>query len=482
MNKIMLAVLLPALFLGCSKNNQNGFLNNENAAFSDLFTARNLATITVLSTSNQPLAHAQVLIGEALNKPFAGNFLTTDNNGQLTLPAQWADAEAVTVAAPGYVRTTYLDQKPGALTFHLRPLPRITQYEVSGTAQNLPIVNYDGNIDFALALPGLSRQDMMIFDLDTIISSQNDTVSVLGFDLDIPSNFSVPEQTERYMFLSATFNKPQFHLYYGQPGANRVYALRGRFELKTVVDDLRHGSKFLDVVNSFAVTGGSMKDINVAALSIQQNLPMKDLNYTGRQTVVAPHLAADESFLVLSAFQQNGLMMPSDVKRLTAGESMALATLPQSPSYVLGVVKKSADFNHTDNVRMSTVLLPFTNGIHPQTLPLIEAPSISGNNLFFPTVTTIPGVNEIGTYARLTYDVKTIRGANDIGVFTPYWEVYASGWVNQASLPEWPQEPAFSGSKRWEVSFIGSQTSSQSAIGPAMMEAATHVTHNSVSF
>ncbi|MNT17354.1 hypothetical protein D3C72_1524980 [compost metagenome] len=65
----------------------------------------------------------------------------------------------------------------------------------------------------------------------------------------------------------------------------------------------------------------------------------------------------------------------------------------------------------------------------------------------------------------------------------PQWEVYAANWVDRMDLPQWPDEaPAGAGKKRWDVNFVGSQTSSQPALGPAMIEAATHVTHSSVTF
>jgi len=483
LNKLIIAALVPALFLGCSKSNQQNSLDyNAQHFFADIFSSQNASVITVLSADNQPLAGAQVLIGDAEGTPFTGNFLTADSDGQVALPAQWTTAQSVTVAATGYVRTTYLEQQPGPLVFNLNKQPQTTQYEVTGSAQDLPIANNDGFIDLALNLPGLSKQDMMIFDLSNIISSQNDSISTLGQTLPIPSNISLPNQSEKYLFLKVTLNKPVFRVYYTQPGMNRLYAVRARFPFKTVVDALRGGSNFLDILNTFTLSGGVARDVTIAGAKTQQDMPMTELNFTDKKTVAGPTLGSDEAFMVIGAFQQDGYMMPSDVKRLTSGESISLNNLPNGDQYVLGVLKKSADFNDSSNDRMSTVLLPFTEGVAPQALPLIEAPTVSGNTLSLPSVASVSGVNALGTFVRLSAELKEPQGATSVTVHYPVWEVYASGWINQANIPQWPQDQAISSSKRWEVSFIGSQTSSQSALGPAMMEAATHVTHNSVSF
>ncbi|MNY51705.1 hypothetical protein D3C86_1873200 [compost metagenome] len=75
-----------------------------------------------------------------------------------------------------------------------------------------------------------------------------------------------------------------------------------------------------------------------------------------------------------------------------------------------------------------------------------------------------------------------VQGSAKVKLMTPLWDVYAGSWVETMKLPQWPGETPVTGKKRWEVNFVGSQTASQSAVGPAMIEAATHVTHSSVTF
>lgn len=116
-------------------------------------------------------------------------------------------------------------------------------------------------------------------------------------------------------------------------------------------------------------------------------------------------------------------------------------------------------------------------------LPLIENPRLSNpGEILMPRFESIPGVQKIGTYSVLSAELEIQQGNAKVKVMNPQWEVYAQSWVDRMQLPQWPNDQEPRGKKRWEVNFIGSQTASQAAPGAAMIEAATHVTHSSISF
>lgn len=478
MKRLLIAVMVPALFLGCSEQKHQpqpaappvGQYDRENV-------------ILIKTTDDKPIANAQVLIGDAQGSPFPGNYLTTDSSGQITVPAGWTQPASVTVQAAGYIRATYMAQTPGALTITLQAVKNgPAQYEVRGASQNLPVVNGDDQIDFGLVMSAFTRGDMLSFNLNQVISPQIDTISAMGQDIHVPSNISIPNQNENYSFFNITLDKPVYRTYFGQKGLNRLVSIRGRFPFSDTVDAMRSGKAFYELINMFKLTGGGVRDLDVQNASSSLNIPSTELNFTDKKTLVAPTVTGDELFIAVGVANQSGYMIPTDIKSVASGKKQVLGTLPNADQWVLGVVKKAADLKSGSD-RMSVTLLPFANQIAPKMLPLINDPSLlSPREISFPQVNPIAGVNPIATYSVISSELEVQQGPSKVKVMNPEWQIYAANWVSGMKLPNWPTASAANSKKRWEVSFIGSQTASQAQLGPAMIEAATHVTHSSISF
>lgn len=481
MKKLFIALVMPALIVGCSKNEKPKSLGGEGTS-SQLWAQEN-NTISIKTINDQPLAGAQILIGDALNIPFSGNFLTTDSSGQIQIPAEWTEPMTVTVQAPGYVRVTYIAQLPGSLTIKLRPQPEKISYEVRGNITGLPIEDKDGWVDFGLIMPAFTKLDMLSFNINNVISPQNDHITALGQNIDIPANISLPEQRERYALFTVTLDKPIYRTYYGQPGLNRLFAARGRFPFKATVDGLRGGAQFYDLINTIKLSGGAIRDIDVKQGENKLNLPTRELNFTDTKQVASPQLRADEIFLAVGVASQSGYMIPTDVKKIGQNQKLAINinTLPNTDQLFLGVLKKTAEMKSGED-RMSVTLVPFEAGLTPTMLPLIPDPSLAADEILMPKFNSIDGVNPIATYSVLSQEEEVQQGPAKVKLLNPKWEVYAQNWAERIKLPQWPNDPELSGKKRWEVNFVGSQTASQVPLGPAMIEAATHVTHSSVSF
>lgn len=478
MKKLMMALAIPALLVGCNKDKPKKPGTESSAGF---FETLNVNHISVKTLDDQPVAGAQILIGDALNAPFSGNFLTADANGQIEIPAEWTSAAAVTVQAPGFLRTTYWAQEPGDVTITLRPMATKVQHEVKGGTQGLPIVDKDGFVDFGLVMPAFSKIDMLAFDIDKVISPQTDRISAMGQDIDVPANISLPKQSEKYSLFTITLDKPTYRIYYGQRGVNRVFAVRGRFPFKSTVDALRGGSEFIDLINDFKLSGGAIRDIDIKSGQTSLDMPTRELNFTDSKGLVAPQFRGDESFIAVGVANQSGYMVPTDVKKTTSGQKVSLNTLPGSTQMILGMLKKTDEMKKGGD-RMSTTLLPFSAGIAPTMLPLINNPTYANGELVLPKFNTIAGVNPIATYFVLSKEEEVVQGSAKVKISNPQWEIYTQTWMERVKLPQWPNDPAIPGKKRWEVNFVGSQTASQAAPGPAMIEAATHVTHSSVAF
>lgn len=478
MNKYFCTALIPlALLAGCSKDKTK----NPSPDKGNFTLFHNDSKLIVTTQEGAPLPMAQILIGESEGVPFANNFLTTDENGEVAVPTEWAEELPVTIQAPGFVRLTYLGQKPGALTVALRRTPQRQTYEVRGTALNLPIKNKDGIVDFAMVMPAFSQKDIFNFNVNKIISPNTDTITQLGQEMYIPSNVSLPNQEERYAFFTITLDKPLFRLYLDQPGLTRLYAARGRFQFKPVAEALQGGASFYTIINEMKLTGGVIRDVDITAPQTGLNLPMQELNFTGSLETKTPPFKSDESFISLSLASTFGLMIPTDIKRPSSGQKQVLSTLPNSEQMFVGVLKKTADLE-ADVDRMSVAYLPLQAGMTPQVLPIIASPTLRSGELNFPNLTPVPGIHAIGTHAILSQEIEAVQGGAKVKINHPLWDVYAPAWSKGMKIPVWPRDNGFPGKKRWELSFFGSQKTSQVVLGPAMIENATHVTHSSVSF
>lgn len=478
MKKLMMAMAVPALLIGCS--DQQGLQKPVDSRFQGLFWQQAANVISIRTIDDQPLPGAQVLIGDSLNSPFIGNFLTANAAGEVEIPAGWDRALPITVQAAGYLRSTYMAQEPGPIAIKLRPQLTKTQFEVKGLTSGLPVENKDGYIDFGLIMPAFSKMDLLAFDINNVISPQSDHISALGQDIEVPANISLPDQSEKYGLFTVNLAKPVYRIYYGQLGVNRVFAARGRFPFKSTVDALRNGAEFYQLINNFTINGGAVRDIEVKSGSTRLDMPTRELNFTEKREVMAPSFRADELFIAVGVSNQSGYLIPTDVKKIAGNKKMALNTLPGAQPMVLGVLKKTSEMKAGD--RISAALIPFTAGAAPQMLPLIADPTLQAGELLMPKFNSIDGVNPIATYSVLSKEEEVQQGPAKVKVLSPKWEIYSQNWIERMKLPQWPNDPALTGKKRWEVNFVGSQTASQATLGPAMIEVATHVTHSSVSF
>ena len=201
------------------------------------FFKQSQALITVMDSAGQPL-QAEVLIGTGLNDPFTNNLIQTDAKGQAVAPKEWSAELPVTVRSAGYVAITYLQQAPHSLTFKMRKAPMPQRIVLSGTTKGYPIKDYDDQIDFGLIIKGMSKSELLAFDINKVISSDNDSFSVAGQNAEVPSNISLPRQKESY-YLPVTIEKNSYRLFMNEPGPQKIIALHGRFPFKKVIDSLR---------------------------------------------------------------------------------------------------------------------------------------------------------------------------------------------------------------------------------------------------
>jgi hypothetical protein len=488
--KRLITIAIVALgLMGCAKSqpsdNLTYSLENWNLLSGKGNQQNPIPSLIVVGPNGEPIANAEVLIGETLDLPFEDNFLVTDINGSFEIPQDWNDPQPVTISATGYIRATFLAQTPVGQFFRLRKIETIGQYELAGTTSGYGNLSNDGFLDFGLVIPAMTKKDFFSFNIASVISPVNDTMSVAGEKVYVPSNIALPTQKESYGIFPVTLGKEAYRLFYTEPGQKNVYSLRGQFPFKKVVDELRNNKEFYELLNYFTMKSGSVTQVDINSKATKQNLKVNDIPFN--QKVGLTVGAFDPSYIMLAVALTdiNGMLFPSDVKRLFPNQAIQLATPGTGSIYILNAIKLASEStNQNFKERVSAAVVPYQkNSVTTPNLPLIADPKVIDDTTveFYPPQSK--DVSAIATHAILSkVSESTISGVK-MQYATGLWDVYASSWITEVSLPEWPTTQAIGNSGlRWEVSFIGSNQPTAGFIGPQSIESATHVTKSSVDF
>lgn len=469
---------------GCSPD-KNNTQNQDIVRFLWTESITGQAQIKVLNSFGEPIAKARVLIGQAENSPFRGNFLETDQAGTAIIPKEWKNPTSVTVDADGYIRQTLLNQKPGNITLKLNTRYLKQKAELKGQVTQLPVADGDKLIDFGLVMPALSKADILNFDLDQVISPYTDILTVAGQDAPLPSNVSLPKQKEKYFF-NLTVEKPIYRIMAPTLGPKRFYAARGRFPFKPVVDELRAGKPFYELLNYFTLFGGGVRDITLVNPSTQLNIPGNELEFKNTLQVQTASAQGDEVMIMLAASEITGTMIPTDVKKSSGSQTLSLTSLADRPAFVVSVIKKQSEFmaKTPGADRMSASILPYTEGIKPSLMSLVADPSILSTDHYaikMPPAPTKNGIQALATTAVISDLTESLNGDTKITSALRRWEVIGLGWPEQMELPQWPLDSG-ANKKRVEINFLGSATAQPVQLDDSLIKAATHVSHASTDF
>lgn len=483
---LMAPLCIGLMLSGCSKDKSEKPESSQIARF--LWTEKSDVTsaeIKIINQYGEPIQGAQILIGDAQGAPFRNNFLTTDKFGSAIIPTEWSTSASVTVDASGYIRQTLLNVAPGNLTLKMNSAYLAQRAEVRGQVTQLPIVNGDKLIDFALVMPAIAKSDLLNFDIGQVISPYSDTLSAAGQTSEIPSNVSLPKQKESY-FISVTLDKPVYRLKVPTLGPKKFVTARGRFVFKTVVGELRNGKPFHELINYFSILGGSIRETTITGALTNLDIPGNELEFKNTLTVNTTPTAADELLLVLATSEVSGSMIPTDVKRAVNGQATKLQSMQGKPVFIVSLIKKQSEFMSPapGSDRMSASLLPYSATAAQKLLPLIGNPTIvnSGNYVInLPSAPVTAGINPIAISASISDLVETQDAGKTIMIPNRKWEIVGLGWSQQINLPKWPLDSSTT-RKRVEVNYIGSTTNTSTKLDNSLIESATHITHASTDF
>jgi len=444
--------------------------------------------LKIQTENGEPIAKAQVLVGSAQNVPIQENFLSADENGEFAAPSGWTSPLPVTISAPGFLRATYLMQTAHGQVFVLHRLPTQKTYEVTGQTPGIEVEEGNENADFSVVLPALNRQDLLHFDLDMVLSPQNDILNILGKKVKVPSNVTFPRQQHHYYF-SVTLDKPIYRTYFSHPGQEKLVALHGQFPFEKVVDEIRDGAKFYDLINDFSILKAGMKDVQVTLPSQHVDIDVNRFHFSQTRSLRSGHVGPGEALLGLAVADIDGNLLPTDVKYLTIGGVDSLHILPDSKMQIVSVLKRKTEMEGTGADRLSAVILPFSDQVQPEHLPLMENPRVMSPTLVqIQNVAPTKDVLPIATYALLSTVSSGVMYFSVVdekkrAVLSPIWEVYGPGWSQTVEIPAWPGESPIGGRKmRWSVALLGGSNQPTVDLGPAVVQAVTHVTNSSTDF
>jgi hypothetical protein len=469
--------------------------------------------LLVVDDSGQPVANANILLGQAPGNPFNDNVLKTDTLGKASIPADWKTNLPVTVQAPGYVVTTIPMAQPGHHTVQITRQEGQEQIEIKGTTNGYGRLIQDGKVDFGLVIPALSREQMLAFDVSAVISPQVDAIEIIGNRIDLPSNIALPRQNESYIF-PIEFNKPDYRLFVRQPGAYKVTAIHGQFPLQRVVNDIRGGKSVFELINHFNFLEGGQKDVSVQSHIQGVNVEVNQARFDQAVSVKAPTLGGNELMIAISLNEQGGLLLPTDLKRLNGNQTLNLKAQSDGQNSILSLLmeetaKTARTLNRAlgglmaplfdlatllpspletaaqrplqDFSRLSFAFLPATGSVQPQFLPLVDKPVLEGDRLTFQVPELIPGLTPTATYLVFS-EVESLGEGNTRNERrTRLWEIWSPTWLERMELPKIDFARNPNRKYRWEVLFLASPAHFVAASGSSQqvdLKSITHVTRN----
>jgi hypothetical protein len=240
--------------------------------------------------------------------------------------------------------------------------PEIIIDSLVGTADGFSVRNGDDKLDFGLVIPTLTKAQVMDFNLSYVLSSETSVIRAVGQRINVPSNLSLPQQSERYSFFTIRIDKPEFIL----PIATaelppEIVILEGNIPFANTVDTLRSGKPLFAVINSFTFESYSLSPVD--APTAPQELTVGASSIEGEQVEFKSPLAEDPEFVTLglnlaSSLQEDGTLrhFPIDIKTLEFPEFLKTdaesVTTPLVVSIPKDVFESAAD--------ASSMPFPFT--------------------------------------------------------------------------------------------------------------------------
>lgn len=446
-----------------------------------------MATISsflqVVDEGGHAIPGAEILIGTQDGQPFSGNRLRTDADGRVATPSGWHNTQDVTIEAPGFVRLTQLREQAGAHVYRLRRELKPATV-LSGKTSGFGLLKTDGVLDVSLVFAALKRTDLPTLDLTRLLSPDVDKQSVYGQEIEMPSNLSIPSQTESVLLLvPVSLNKPRYRVALDGDGfaTKTVAAVAAQFDFKGMISDLQDGKSFFDLINRLKFKSYSVRSIAIspAAAPVMLDLPIAEVPLKSSIVVQTGDVPTGHAVIATALTDHSGDLIVTDVKRLMANEKKNLLTSYGGAStWVVRTLKKyeptRVNFAGYDYDELSSIVLPANQTPSEDFLPNVSAVETRGRSLILRPPQVSSGFVRTNTKVTLSRIEILSRDSIDLVAKMPIWEFVADGFISQIDLPILAKDPwAVKGRYRWELQFSAT---------PAGSEMPTHLSRNSIDF
>jgi len=283
--------------------------------------------------------------------------------------------------------------------------------------------------------------------------------------------------------------------------------------MKQVVDAIRGGKSFFDVINYFQFTSIGGRDLGADDVLSVQDINVNQSPMDATINIHAPAFESSKVMLSLALAQNNGKLAVTDLKRLNPNQSMVLkSSNALGTRGVLSALMNSSsvdaapepaganDFialdhglNHmfslipnmtaSPNFRQLSFVFQNQGDGTPAFMPLIAAPQVSNGVLQLQAPTLPAGLRVLGTYIVYSDILPGNGGSVKSETRTRLWELWQDGWVNTVNLPAVTFDKTSGHTYRWEVLYLATSNPNVEATTDGSVfnvDAITHVSRNAV--
>lgn len=229
-----------------------------------------LHVTVVQDGSTTPIEGAFVMAGIKPGKPFANNWGFTDANGEIDFShAGLSGPLMVTAGAAGYQYFSLVSVDANDIVIPLEALASApTTYEVGDFVSGIDVNNGlfnsgDGNVDLAFVLTAMTIEDILSFDMDSMLGPM-ELMEVLGQQFEVPSNLFIPEQYELFTLIE----KDHYTIYL--PGGNHTLCA---LSCRAALTDLQNMTEITDLIPNLG-----WREIDILNVNVTGNTNGADLN------------------------------------------------------------------------------------------------------------------------------------------------------------------------------------------------------------
>lgn len=351
-----------------------------------------------------------------------------------------------------------------------------SSFSISGTTSGYGSLRTDGIADFGLVLKSFSKLDLFQIELNDLMSTEFDEISVVGTKINLPSNVALPEQKERF-FLSITLNKPNYKLNYDAGESKNLVLINGQFPFQDVVQGFRNDQPLLKLADKFNILSYSDYDFENLTPSPKMNLNLiaGQKKHGDQITVSSPkNFNSDYSFVIVS-LDKNTNYLPHNLTVLSQNKTQSLKVSSRDAFLFSGLIHDS--FADSESKNLSKYKMSFqinqTQQWTSELLGFIENLSYRNDELSL----SLPSINGFNPHGYFYTIYKISSNQTESLVFHDF---HLGPWTNKISLSSFEALRAPGEKYRIDLFLLATKNASTPRDFTELIENSEYVSRNSL--